>query len=124
MKTLGIVGGIGPESTIVYYRAILAEYRALKPDGSAPSIIINSIDLHRMLGLIAAGRYAEVSDFLLAEVRRLAAAGATFALLAAGTLHIVFDQIQRGSPIPLLSLVEATRDAAHARGYKKVGLFG
>jgi len=124
MKTLGIVGGIGPESTIVYYRAILAEYRALKPDGSAPSIIINSIDLHRMLGLIAAGRYAEVSDFLLAEVRRLAAAGATFALLAAGTPHIVFDQIQRGSPIPLLSLVEATRDAAHARGYKKVGLFG
>jgi hypothetical protein len=43
MKTVGIIGGIGPESTIEYYRSIVTIYRSQKPDGSYPSIIINSI---------------------------------------------------------------------------------
>ena len=54
MKTLGIVGGIGPESTIDYYRLLIAAYRKRVPDGSYPQILINSIDLKRMLDLIAA----------------------------------------------------------------------
>lgn len=52
MKTLGIIGGIAPESTVEYYRLIIASYRAQKPDGSDPPLIINSIDLKRMLDLI------------------------------------------------------------------------
>ncbi|HAF02210.1 MAG TPA: aspartate racemase, partial [Spartobacteria bacterium] len=47
MKTLGIVGGVGPESTIEYYRTIIALYRARKMDGSYPPLIINSIDLKK-----------------------------------------------------------------------------
>jgi len=54
MKTIGIIGGIGPESTIEYYRQIIALYRDQKRDGSYPSIIINSIDMKRMLDLIEA----------------------------------------------------------------------
>jgi len=61
MKTVGIVGGIGPESTIEYYRSIVASYREQKRDGSYPSILINSIDLTRMLGLIGENRLAEVT---------------------------------------------------------------
>ena len=49
MKTVGIIGGIGPESTIEYYRFIIAGYRARKGDASYPSIIINSIDLNRLI---------------------------------------------------------------------------
>jgi aspartate racemase len=54
MQTAGIIGGIGPESTIEYYRQMLAEYRERRPDGSYPPIVINSIDMQKMLGLIAA----------------------------------------------------------------------
>ena len=46
MKTAGIIGGIGPESTIVYYRTIVALYRERTGDGSYPSIVIDSIDLN------------------------------------------------------------------------------
>jgi len=42
MKTLGVIGGIGPESTIEYYRYLIAAYRARKPDGSYPTIVINT----------------------------------------------------------------------------------
>ena len=50
MKTVGVIGGIGPESTIEYYRQLIAAYRAQKPDGSYPPIIINSINLKAVVG--------------------------------------------------------------------------
>ena len=124
MKTVGIIGGIGPESTIAYYRLIMALYRERKPDGSYPSILINSIDLKKMLDLIGANELEHVTRYLVEEVQRLARAGADFGVLAANTPHIVFDDIQRRSSIPLISLIEATCQAAQALGLKRVGLFG
>jgi len=124
MKTAGIIGGIGPESTMVYYRSIVASYRQRKPDGSYPPILINSIDLTKMLGLIGAGQLADVTVYLSDEVEKLARAGADFGLLAANTPHIVFDEIRRRSSIPLISIVEVTCEEAQTFGLKNVGLFG
>ena len=95
-----------------------------KPDGSAPSIVIDSIDLKKMLDLIAAGDLAGVTEYLVGEVRALARAGASLALLAANTPHIVFDEVLRQSPIPMVSIVEATCAAAKALGLKRLALFG
>jgi len=124
MKTVGIVGGIGPESTIDYYRQIVAAYREQRPDGSYPAIIINSIDLNKIRDLVTANALADLTEYLVAEVQRLARAGADFGLLAANTPHIVFDDIHQQSPIPLVSIVEATCDAAKALGLKRLGLLG
>jgi aspartate racemase len=124
MKTIGIIGGIGPESTLEYYRFIIASYREKKKDGSYPSIIINSINLQKVVDLITAGEFARVAEYFVAELHRLAKAGADFGLLSANTAHIVFDEVQRQSPIPLISIVQATCDAAKLRGLKKLGLFG
>lgn len=124
MKTVGILGGIGPESTIVYYRSIVALYREQKRDGSYPSILINSIDLTKMLGLIGANKLSALTGYLVDEVQKLARAGANFGLLAANTPHIVFSEIRDRSPIPLISIVEVTCKEAQRLGLKRVGLFG
>jgi aspartate racemase len=124
MKTIGVVGGTGPESTIEYYRLLIAAYREQIPDGSYPSIIINSINLKKLLDLIAAAELASVTEYLVEEVQRLANAGAECGLLAANTPHIVFDEVQRQSAIALVSIVEATCEAAKAKGFRKLGLFG
>lgn len=124
MKTLGIIGGIAPESTIEYYRLIIALYREQKRDGSYPPIIINSIDLKKMLDLISARELAGVTEYLLGEVTKLAHAGADLGLLASNTPHIVFEDIRRQSPIPLVSIVEATCQATQALALKRVGLLG
>src|SRR5688572_2767280 len=124
MKILGIIGGVGPESTLDYYRLIQQRYRELVPDSSYPQVIINSVDAARMVGPMFAGRYDEVIDYLSAEIVRLAKAGPDFALIAANTPHIFYPQLAARSPMPLLSIVEATRDAARAAGHKRVGLFG
>src|ERR1019366_8997488 len=124
MKTAGIIGGTGPESTIAYYRQIIESYRQHKCDGSYPSLIINSIDMKKMLDLIKANELELVTDYLLKEVRKLAMADADFGALAANTPHLVFDALNRQSPIPLLSIVRATCDAAKLLGQRRLGLLG
>jgi aspartate racemase len=124
MKTLGIVGGIGPESTIEYYRQIIATYRQRKQDGSYPQIIISSIDMKKMLDFIEGNELVRLTEYLLGEVQKLAKAGADFGLLASNSPHIVFDELSRESPIPLLSIVEAACVATKKLELKRVGLLG
>jgi aspartate racemase len=124
MKTVGIVGGIGPESTIEYYRFIIDGYRERQADGSYPSIIINSVDLDRLVKWINAGDLDHFTDYLVSGVETLARAGADFAVLAANTPHIVFDRISERSPLPLISIAEATCDSAQALGLHRPGLLG
>lgn len=119
-----MIGGLGSESTIDYYRSIIARYRARKPDGGYPHVIINSLDVDKGIAMLDAAGLDDLADYLAAGVDVLARAGATFGYIAANTPHLVFDEVQRRSAIPLLSIVRATADHAKALGLKKVGLFG
>lgn len=124
MKTLGIIGGIGPEATIDYYKSLITTHREQNPGADAPSIVINSINMKKAVDLITANRLTELANYFVDEIRRLANAGADVGLLAANTPHIVFDEIAGQSPLPLISIVEATRDEARSEGFSRVGLLG
>jgi aspartate racemase len=124
MKTLGMIGGVGPESTIDYYRLIIAAYRDRKPDGSYPPIIINSVNLKEMVDLLEANNLAGVASRVIAELQKLANAGADLGILTSNTPHIVFDEVARQSPLPLISIVQATCDAAAGMNLRKLALFG
>lgn len=123
MKTAGIIGGIGPESTVEYYRSIVTAYRERTRDGSYPQLIINSVNMKRLIDMFSADDRAGAAEYLAGEVAKLARAGADFALLSANTPHIVFDEVQARSSIPMLSIVRATCDAAKGSGLKRLGLF-
>ena len=118
-----MIGGTGPESTVEYYRRLISTYHARVSESGAPPIIINSVDNKNLVKWFTAGELARVIDFLAAEIERLARAGADFALIAAVTPHLVFDELQQGARIPLLSIVEATADAAAAAGLRRLALF-
>lgn len=124
VKTLGMIGGVGPESTIDYYKNIIALYRERQRDGSYPQFVINSIDLKKGIDFMNANNLAAMADYLLEEITKLPRAGAEFGLIAANTPHIVFDDIAPKSPIPLISIVEATCAHAKARKLKRLALFG
>jgi aspartate racemase len=124
MKTFGIIGGLGPESTIDYYGKIIALYRERTGDGSYPQFIINSINMKKGLDFMEANNLAGMANYLLEEIGKLARAGATFGLISANTPHIVFDEVASKSPISLISIVEATCAAAQARKLKRLALLG
>ena len=124
MKTLGIIGGIGPESTVEYYRTIISLYRQQLRDGSYPPLLINSIDLKREIEMVERHDRAGLTLFIAEEVERLARAGAHIALIASNTPHIVFDEVAQRSTLPLLSIVETASAEAKRRGLKRAALFG
>lgn len=122
MAIVGIVGGLGPESTIDYYRRIYEAWRAEEP-ATAPSIVIDSIDVARALALVATDKPALI-EYLMASLQRLAGAGVDFAAMTANTPHLVFDELAARSPIPLVSIVEVCAAEAKRRGFGKLGLLG
>jgi aspartate racemase len=124
MKTLGIIGGLGPESTLDYYQRIIALYRERVRDGHYPEFVIVSVDLRKGLDFMDANNLSGMADFLFEAIGKLARAGADFGIISANTPHIVFDQIAPKSPIPLISIVEATCAAAKAQNLKRLALFG
>ena len=124
MKTLGMIGGLGPESSIDYYRSILAGYRSRTNNRGYPQIIINSLDVDKGIAMLDANRLDDLAEYLATGVEALVRAGADLGFIAANTPHLVFDEVQRRSAIPLLSIVRATADRAKALGLRKVGLFG
>jgi aspartate racemase len=123
-KVLGVIGGVGPESTIDYYRRLLAAWSARCGETSQPPLLIDSVDMPRMLALLGAGDRAGLADYLVAELGRLERAGADLALISSNTPHVVFDELRSRVAIPLISIVETACDAAAALGLKRVGLFG
>ena len=124
MKIIGMIGGIGPESTIDYYRRLLDGTQKRAPGGPSPSIIINSIDLQKGLALLGASQLSELADYIVPEIMRLHGAGADFGFLAANSPHIVFNDISGRSPMPLISIVEATCAEAKRLNFKTLGLLG
>jgi aspartate racemase len=122
MKTIGILGGLGPESTVEYYKGIIRTFQRKK--SGYPKIIIYSADLDKFWKMIESGRNDELIVWLAEKIESLHDAGADFAVISSNTPHIVFDDVNSRSPIPLISIVEETCKKAKSMDLKKCGLFG
>ena len=122
MKSVGLVGGLGPESTIDYYRRILERWQQEDPQ-SSPSIVIDSLDVGKALRLVASDRPGLI-QYLLASVDRLAGARVDFIAITANTPHIVFDDVAANSPVPLLSIVDTCAQEAVRLGLRRLALLG
>ncbi len=124
MKRIGIIGGLGPEATSEYYRIITDEYHSRSPGGDYPTIIIHSLNLTEIVAMAEAGEWPKVTDWLADAIAVLTSAGADFALIAANTPHIVFDDLRSRVGIPMISIVEETARVADRRGLGRLLLLG
>jgi aspartate racemase len=122
-RLLGIVGGVGPESTIDYYRSIITEYRRRKPDGSYPRLLINNLDAGAVFKHMVVNDAEGVAACLTPAIRQLAAGGAQAALIASVTTHMGYAIAARAAPIPMLSILDALCAAAVTRGIQRPALF-
>lgn len=124
MKKIGIIGGLGPESTIDYYKGIINAFRQREDALATPEIIIYSADVSRLLELVEAKDWNNLVDWLVKRVNALHSAGAEFAVIGSNTPHIVFDKVKSRSPIPMLSIVDETCKRALNMKLRKPGLIG
>ncbi len=126
MKTIGIVGGLGPEATVDYYKEIIRGFNEINRDGelSYPEIIIYSVNMARFIGCLDEENYGEAADYITGSINKLKDAGADFAAISANTPHLLFNEISSKSRLPLISIVEACAERAAALEVKKAGLLG
>ena len=124
MKTIGIIGGLGPESTVDYYKRMIATVQAYYPERAYPEIIVFSANLTKLLELVNKKDWEMLTTWLVEKIEAVSRAGAEFAAIASNTPHIVFDAVQSRSPIPLISIVEETCKQAESLGLKRLGLMG
>ena len=124
MKTIGIIGGISPESTVEYYKYTISTYQEKLNTNEYPNLIINSIDLSKVVNYISSNNFQDLVEYFKIEIDKLKKAEADFGIIAANTPHIVFDKIQENSSLQLLSIIEATCEKVAKSNVNKVGLFG
>lgn len=125
MKIIGLVGGMTPESTKVYYEGLIQGAR--QPDGDPlrnPEIIVYSLNLTELVQIQRAGERSRVAQYLAAVLERLRLAGAEVGALTANTPHAYFDEIRTETSLPLVSIVTATQEAARSLGLENPLLLG
>ncbi len=124
MKKLGIIGGIGPESTIEYYRLIIRNYQRKLNTKEYPEMLIHSINMTGMLRHVFAEELDQLVALLVEKVNVLEKAGADFAVLASNTPHLVFEQLNKIVNLPMISIVDATCQVIAQKGQTKLALLG
>jgi aspartate racemase len=124
-KTIGVLGGMGPEASANLYSKIIKyaqhEYGAVQ-DFDYPPIIIYSLPL---LGFDETGIVDEdlVKKQLIEGVKKLESAGCELIIIGCNTVHSYYDEMQAAVKVPIFNIIEETKKKVIELGYKKVGLF-
>ncbi len=119
MKTIGIFGGLGPESTCEFYRSITRTYYEIHADYAYPEIIIYSVNFKKYIDL-----GYEAADEVMEAIKRLHKAGADFVVAPCNTIHVVYDEVSRDIPIPWFSIMDAVAEQIKKENVGKIGLLG
>ena len=122
MKKLGLIGGIGPESTLLYYKKITE--KVYKRENLFPPLLIESLDVYRVLSYCRQKDYTGLTAYLTKGITNLAAGGAQVVAMTGNTPHIVFDELSEKSPVPLVSSVAVTAHYVAEKRLKRPLLLG
>jgi aspartate racemase len=124
LRTIGLLGGMSPESSIEYERIINTEVRRARGGAHSASLLIRSYDFAEIELLQAAGEWDTAGALLAADARRLQEAGAGLIVLCTNTMHRCAEAIEAAIDVPFLHLADATAEAVIEAGVGQVGLLG
>ena len=124
MKKIGLVGGTGPESTLMYYKELNCRIDKLTNNKQMPDIAIESVNFRRAWDYVSNQKYDSLVDYLSEKIENLKATGAEVIALTAATMHIVYEQIVQKTNVNLVSIPKSVCEEIKKKGYKKVGLLG
>ncbi len=124
MKKIGLIGGTGPESTLMYYKELNTGIDRITNGKHMPEIVIESLDFRRAWDYISSGKYDLLKEYISGKVLSLKNAGAETISLTAVTMHIIFEELVKETGVSLISIPKAVCKEAKNKGYKKILLLG
>ena len=124
IKKIGLVGGTGPESTLMYYKELNSRIDKITNGEAMPDIAIESVNFRKAWNYVVSERYDLLTDYLSEKVKKLQAGGAEVISLTAVTMHIVAGEIMTETGADMVSIPQAVCREAVRRGYTRIGLLG
>lgn len=124
MKTLGLVGGMSWESTVLYYQQINQTVKETLGGLHSAKLILYSVDFAEVAQLQKTGQWEAAGQLLAEAARQLERAGADALVLCTNTMHKVASAIEEAVTIPLLHIADPTAQAIQQAGFTQVGLLG
>lgn len=124
MKTIGLIGGITPQSTIMYYEALNSFAAKHYGEKHSCKVVIHSVDFAEISELQGKGRWDLLDDIMAKAGVNLESAGADCILICANTMHLCIEAIRNAVSIPVIHIAEATSHVIHAKKCNKVALLG
>lgn len=122
-KHIGIVAG-SAEGAALCYRTICLEAQAFMGEHNHPQITMNSVPLAEHMRYIRANDWEALAETLAVSARKVAEAGADFAICPDNTYHQAFEHLIPRSPIPWIHIASAVAEEAHRLGYVRLGILG
>lgn len=124
MKKIGLVGGTGPESTVMYYKKLNNEIDMLTGGEAMPDISIESVNFRKAWDYVSKANYDSLTEYLAEKINCLISSGAEVVSLTAVTMHIVFDELSKRIDYPLVSIPRVVCEEIVSHGISRVGLLG
>ena len=124
MKTLGILGGMSPESTVSYYLNINRAVNQQVGGNASAKLLVSSVNFEDIVECQKSGDWQRSGEILSQQAVLLEQAGVDGILLATNTMHKVAHQIMAQISVPFLHILDATANAIKAKGLNKVALLG
>jgi aspartate racemase len=124
LPRIGLIAGLGPESTLEYYRGLIDSFKGSYKKTGYPEIIIVSLDMKRFIEYADAGDWGMITRWIASECERLRSLKCDFGAICSNTPHKVFDEIQARTKLPLVSIVDSSLAYAKKKGHMRLGLLG
>ncbi len=124
MKTIGLIGGMSWESSLLYYRLINQGIQQRLGNLHSASLLMYSVDFAPIEQLQHLGDWDSAAEILVDAARRLEAGGADFFLIGTNTMHQVADVVAGAVSIPMLHIADATAKQLVSNKVSRVGLLG
>ena len=124
MKTIGLIGGMSWESTVLYYRIINEVVKSRLGGLHSAKVLLYSVDFYEIEQCQANGEWDKSADILSAAAQNLEKAGADFIVICTNTMHKVVPQVQSKIAIPVLHIAEATAEELKTQNISRVALLG
>lgn len=124
MKTIGLIGGMSWESSVVYYQLINRRTKEILGGLHSARSLMYSVDFDAVARMQQEGDWGGIEKMMVDLAQRLEGGGADCLVICANTIHLVADAVERAVGIPLLHIGDATGAVIKKAGMKKIGLLG
>ncbi|WP_160042993.1 MULTISPECIES: aspartate/glutamate racemase family protein [Paenibacillus] len=124
MKTIGLIGGMSWESSMLYYQIINERVKERKGGHHSAKSLMYSVDFQEVKDLQHQGKWAEAAKVMIESAQKLEAGGADVIVICTNTMHKMAPEVMDSVSIPLLHIADATANKIVGDKIKKVGLLG